>query len=868
MKNALFVFLMFTCTVVGKEYEVDVVPAWINNSEYQSLTSTTDDQSPISILLHERQFHVTDTEEVFHRYVFSINTLAGLSKFTHLNIDYDPIYQQVVLHQIDVVDETGVTNQLNDRIVRNFNLENQLDENIYTGQKRLNILLENLKVHDQVHVAYSLVGQNPVFKGYFFQQLPLQFGAFAHKVHYRVFSDKEFNSRVHNGAELNTSYVFEGNQAVWITKDVPASVVEDNVPTTSIFTPWLQITEFESWSEVRDWANDLFYQAELSRAYEAIDYRENIVDWYNRSNNTSLRDMDINIERLLFSIRNRLRYTMNAQGVHSHQAHDPSTTVNRGYGDCKDKVNIILAFENNMAVKRAYPVLVNTEHGHGLEQWLPTPAAFNHAIVLYRNYDDSEVWLDPTITTYIDTIENQTQPDYGFSLILHSQVDGLVPMFYERIPQRQISVSEVVDLTEEVKGTVFFDVNITLYSYGADYVRNMLVHDREQLSQNLPKMYERFYPEIRLANEPEFELDHDSQQVIVKMRLQAPAGKIWKAVGDSRTMQLIPAVLSPHVSAAIPEDRVQPFAIPAPIKYVQQSKILFPFEFEGEIPDISIENSHFSFNQFVTSAGRELSFNVTYTSSDGAVKAKDFDAYNADLAALQSSVGINYSIKFPGIDRISDDKFTVLEYVERLQQGGKFDLNWSLLLLVLMSLMPIVWVLKKLSVQPFNDRYEIDIYKRGIDGKLFVFAVAMGLGVVITLAMDIRLLPLLNQNVWGALLDQGSASYHTIFGFYFPFLVLSEVFILLATCTFTYLFFKKRYSAIRMFYLLQGSKMAFFGVCLYVTMQLSQTSFELNETTKLFVWPENTLLFFGAVQLGLLAYFAFSGQVKHTLTKG
>ncbi|MFD2167052.1 DUF3857 domain-containing protein [Thalassotalea euphylliae] len=868
MRSILIVLVLLAQSALAQDYTIAEKPSWVSDKEYDSRTKTSQSDQDISFILHENQFNVASQQERFVRQVYSINSLAGLSNFTHLNIDFDPSYESVVIHKLDVHGATGVTNQLNSRVIRSFSLENQLEENIYTGQQRINILLEQLRVGDQVHVEYSIVGQNPIFKGYFFKELALKLPVFAHKIHYRVLSERNYQSKLHNEPTALIHQKISANESVWLVENAEGYVEEENVPQDEFMSPWLQISEFSSWKEVRDWANELFVDGKTLGGFEKADYDKQIMDWYNNVNGTQLRGAEINIDKLLFSVRNHLRYTMNAQGVHSHLAHSPTAIVNRGYGDCKDKVNMILAHENSSFKQRAFPVLVNTKLGNKLNGWLPTPSAFDHAIVLYQTYDDKEVWIDPTITTYIENIQNQTQPDYGYALILQSEVDDLYPMFYEPSPERHMQVKETVDLTEKLDGNVYIDVELTLMSFGADYVRNMLIYDKEALDNDLLGNYQQLYPEIKLVDDFTYELDNYSQQVVVKGRLYAKPGEIWRASETQRAVQLAPMYLSPHIpSDFINSERTLPFYVPAPLKFSQHTKVIFPFPIKDKLPTHKVEGKTFSYQQLFTVTNNEVDINLSYYAKEYTVYPSEFSAFNEELKSLKDTIGMRYFITYPGIEKESDESFTTEKYASLMKNGVGFKLNWSLFIMSFLASIGMILGIKKLSQKPFKGQFEIDEYKQGFQGALFFVAILLGIGCLLTIVIDVRVLPLFNQSVWAMFMDETNDMYHELWSAYLPLWVMAELFILYCTLTFTYLFFKKRYSAIRLFLILQVTKLCMFAIAYFLAIEIEQSSVVSNELTKMIVFPSDTVILFAAIQLALLIYFASSKQVKNTLVR-
>lgn len=97
--------------------------------------------------------------------------------------------------------------------------------------------------------------------------------------------------------------------------------------------------------------------------------------------------------RAIYSfVQQHIRYIADERGHHAFIPHDPSLVLRRRYGDCKDKVNLMVRLARQAGIK-THIVLVGTR---------PTPSfegvylgSFNHVIAMYE-YEGKMVFLDPT----------------------------------------------------------------------------------------------------------------------------------------------------------------------------------------------------------------------------------------------------------------------------------------------------------------------------------------------------------------------------------------------------------------------------------------------------------------------------------------
>lgn len=87
-----------------------------------------------------------------------------------------------------------------------------------------------------------------------------------------------------------------------------------------------------------------------------------------------------------------IRYTSVSFGVNAIQPVPPAKVLERGFGDCKDKANLLVTLLAELGIE-ANIALVSTGYGRDVDERLPSPGLFDHAIV---HLPEQGRWLDPT----------------------------------------------------------------------------------------------------------------------------------------------------------------------------------------------------------------------------------------------------------------------------------------------------------------------------------------------------------------------------------------------------------------------------------------------------------------------------------------
>lgn len=98
--------------------------------------------------------------------------------------------------------------------------------------------------------------------------------------------------------------------------------------------------------------------------------------------------------RLLAAVQKRVRYTGVEFGEAAVVPREPRETLQRGFGDCKDKAALLVALLERAGI-RARVALLKTGPGLDVEPDMPGMGLFDHAIVVVPGPDP--LWIDPTV---------------------------------------------------------------------------------------------------------------------------------------------------------------------------------------------------------------------------------------------------------------------------------------------------------------------------------------------------------------------------------------------------------------------------------------------------------------------------------------
>ncbi|MEX8505615.1 DUF3857 domain-containing protein [Leptothrix ochracea] len=368
--------------------------------------------APLQILLMETQARVDldGSASHFEHGVRLIRESAGLEMGSQLQIEFDPSYQQLVLHRLDVWRDGVRLDRLPTLKVDLLQRESQLEQQMLDGRVTASVVLADIRVGDRIEWSYTLHGDNPVFAGRFVDDDVLfSVRGPTAVARYRLLApvDRVMTIQAANDRhEVHTS-VKEGWRETLITRrNVPVMTFDPTVPRAYRLADFIHVSEFPDWAAVADWADREFAVAKTPSALV-----KKTVD--------ELREPGMSDEalvlRLLVFVQRDIRYFGTEVGVSSHRPAPPDKVLQQRFGDCKDKVTLLSAMLAVAGIE-ATPVLVSTGLREAIRDQLPaTPRAFDHVIVDVR-LGERHFLLDATRSMQTGPLADRVVRGLGWGL--------------------------------------------------------------------------------------------------------------------------------------------------------------------------------------------------------------------------------------------------------------------------------------------------------------------------------------------------------------------------------------------------------------------------------------------------------------------
>jgi len=629
----LFAFRICAADISSNSTPIVSPPAkWVTPHFFERLPATFkaeagDDQH---WLLVERQINAAENETFFHN-VRQILSLAGVQNGANVAIDFNPAYQSLNIHWIRIWRGLKFSDQLDLQRIKIIQPERDLDDYVFEGDQTAMLVLNDIRVGDIIDCAYSIRGSNPVFAGIFFDALPAQFSDPVEHLMMQVLwpAQRKLFTKNHGSALMpvalqRTNFI----EYTWNGKNIPALRAEDSLPGWFEPEPWIQLSEFSSWSQVNQWALQLF-QNDLPLSPELL---QKISEW---------RQLPQNDEKVLAALRfvqDEIRYFGIEIGKNSHQPANPSVVFQRRFGDCKDKTLLFVTILRALDIK-AHPILVNSRLGRGIEQWQPSPLAFDHVIAQVR-LNNQTFWLDPTASYQRGTLSDFPPPDFERGLVVSPQTTALSVIPRDTDPP-PMQITQTFQLGKKTEPAQLKIVTVAKGAAADELRAELATTKRDDLGKSYLRFYSEIYPGIKQSL-PLVVAD-DEQRNRIQTTENYTIENFWTRPENRGAYhcEFFPLEISGLFKKPVDEDRTMPLEVPFPAHKILKTEVMLPIGTTVHGENKTISDPAFFYQMKVKNFGVKLEMDYEYRSLADSVPANLTADYLNHLDQAYQSLGID-----------------------------------------------------------------------------------------------------------------------------------------------------------------------------------------------------------------------------------
>ena len=578
------------------------------------------------------QVRLTDHgSATYHHVVSEAVTEKGVDDLSHHEIEIDPAWESLVLHQADIIRDGRRVSRLHAMQVKVLQRERDLDSRIYDGRKTIDLDLPDVRPGDILEIAYTRSGMNPVLAGHHFGGLDMQWAVPVLQLHRRLSTAVALPVRValHGGASAPMLAPIDGfDERTWEQHDVPALRREADTPAS--FDPFQSVewTDFASWADVARWAEPLYgVPAQPGATLRGV------IDRIARDEPTA----EGRVAAVLRLVQQQVRYLGVEIGAGTHMPSAPDTVWERRWGDCKEKALLMVTLLRTLGI-HADPALVNTQRRAAIEQDLPNAGSFDHAITRVQ-VGETAYWLDPTRSPQRGTLARLSQPHYGDALVLDGRSTALAPMPPATAALHRRDVDIDVDSRAGLDKPVAYHVRTTYRGFAADSMRDELGNgERGELQRRYVNFYATSYPGIKVAAPLEVADDGDANVVVVTEHYAID--DFWTRDKKGRfNADLDVPDMGEQLESLKEPIRAMPMALAAPHALNERMKVRLPGDWPDRDVARTVTNPAFTFTRTVSIRGALLTMDYALETRADRVEPAQVRAYVADIANARSELG-------------------------------------------------------------------------------------------------------------------------------------------------------------------------------------------------------------------------------------
>lgn len=568
-------------------------------------------------------------KESFHHYVQKVISTKGLENISTITQNFDPSYEKLSFHWINVVRNGKKIDQLLLNNFRVLNREQNLERLMYDGYLTAVFDIYDLQVGDVLDYAYSLQGENPVFGDKYSRIFYLNSSAPVGLIIRRIVTNANHNyqfKKFNNATDALITTSENEKIYEWVHSNVPAVLWEESTP--GWFDPYdyVQISDYETWEDVSFWASSLFTKSQSPRKL------------LKEIPGVSLENKRVSIRKIIQFVQDEVRYLSFSDGIHGYQPHRPDKILSQRFGDCKDKSFLLATLLRELGVK-CNPTLVNTSYGKTLPELLPSPTLFDHCIVQFT-YNDSTYWVDPTYTLQRGPLNRIFMQNYYHALPVSTDSKGLEPIGVG--DGGKIEAEESFIIEDPNEGGAKMMVRTTYEGAEADDMRSYFrSNSLAEIEKNFLNYYANEYPDIKSSSQVKW-TDNEEENIIV-CEESYKIYEFWKYNTESKKYigPTYARTISTYLSKPTTKLRGFPYSVRFPINVTQHITLRLPGEWTLEDEDHAIESAGFHFTSRVRYEGRVLQLSYSYSSKKPFVGRDEIRDHIAKVDEALGSLGYN-----------------------------------------------------------------------------------------------------------------------------------------------------------------------------------------------------------------------------------
>ncbi|MGD9584237.1 MAG: DUF3857 domain-containing transglutaminase family protein [Lysobacterales bacterium] len=650
-------------TASGFTVAIAAAPDWVEPIATAQAWPTTagENDNPRRVWLHNTQVDRRNGAYArFDEQIVQVMNPTKLSSAAQIKIEYEPNYQSLTIHSIEVVREGVALDRLDPDKITLSRREADFERQMYDGFVTAMIVLDDVRVGDLVRTSYTIAGANPILAGLHSDRFYLAdldpvlcryvrvLADSAPRLSWQFSGVADLQPRLRQQKHAQELQLRIGYQAA-----VP---YEADSPVWHPIVPLLVVGVERPWTDVVAWARKLYPPAPIDDLREIL---------------PRLRQLPDEEQRIVGALRwvqDEVRYFGVEMGSSTHRPAAPKTVLDRRFGDCKDKAMLLTTLLRAMDFEAA-PALVSANRGRAIATEPASASAFDHAIVSL-DWQGRRYWLDPTLTEQNGDLDHLGFPDYQYALRIAPDAQALEEM---QPPPDYRMTSEIDEVFEAGSdGDMRLRVTSRLGGAWADQQRRSLASQGiAAIAKTWTSYYARMYNGARVEVDPVIKDDPGSNTLTIEERYVLPA--MWTSSDQrSKYVDLDASSIAQYLTTTVNTDRSSPIGLPRFARIVHRQRLRPPAQTEiGNAPSVaSLQRPEFEYQRKVAISNNELLIEHNFETHSDAISSDQLQRYEDDARKLRDWRGMRAYINLPET-RTSDRQARLRAVLRELTRDPK-----------------------------------------------------------------------------------------------------------------------------------------------------------------------------------------------------
>ncbi|WP_428329217.1 DUF3857 domain-containing protein [Mucilaginibacter sp.] len=636
--NLIIIVLSFTAAHAAQPVvHLSPKPSWLSICKpYDKKPALRTVEDGYFFALIEHQVEV-EKQADYHHIIREIVSETGIQNGSEISVSFDPAFEKLDFHSVTVWRDGKSQNRLKVSAFKVLADEKDLSNFIYQGTYSALCILDDIRKGDRIEYSYTITGRNPIFNNKFCGFLYLQsYQTVAHQYAALIVSAQhKLNMKAFN--ELSKPSITDvggSKKYEWEDFQIKPALYDENEPGWYDARAYVQVSDYNSWAEVNDWAQSI--------NPAKTDIKGELAERIAKLKLDAGNDKEKYFRNAVKTVQDEVRYMGIEIGQYSHRANNPEKVFTQRYGDCKDKSLLLVSMLRANGID-ANMVLVNS-NGGDIGTFIPANNVFDHAVVVAQ-VNGKPVWVDATISYQRGAGTAIYFPNYGKGLVLKPGNNALAV-----IPDSKTGkiVCEDKFTIKDEKSPVKFEVKTTYTLNQADKIRYRLASaGMAETEKNYLKYYSGIYNKIEskdsvvvIDNEDKNELTTiEKYEITDYFKKDSVSGKYEAGFYANGIKEQLPDITN---QTKTPISVNYPFNEDYTVKVILKSG--------WDIPDAhnSISRDAYRFSSAYSASGNTLTLNYQFAYLKGVIPVNKLAEFKKDIKELSDNA-LSYSISYsPG----------------------------------------------------------------------------------------------------------------------------------------------------------------------------------------------------------------------------